>query len=250
MEAESELRRFDVDDQDDIENRWTRYVKRLGRYLTIKNINNSAAKINYLFFYGGEKLEDIYEEVKDDQDSYDQVIEKLTKHFKPETNTEMHIFQFRNMEQYDDETFDDYVARLKEKAKLCAFADINKEMCSQIIQRCKSKTVKKQALTKGNVKLEDVLKIGRVEENVKRQLKELEKAKAGGYGVSDASSSEEEGKQKDENKINLLKRKLNTNDHKSNRSTKQFTKADQRALMDAGKCFRCGEAYTQETLRY
>jgi hypothetical protein len=113
---EGNIQKFDTEFTDDIEKRWNRWKTNLNRYFAIKKIGEAAAKINHLFFLGGDGIEDIYETVADDNDSYEQVIEKIDARVRPKTNTELHIQQFRKIVQYDHETFEDFVQRLQYKA--------------------------------------------------------------------------------------------------------------------------------------
>ena len=87
----------------------------MGRYLLIKNIANDAQKKAHLFLYGGNDLEDAYEPLKDINDTYEQIIQKLTDSFNPKINVNLHVHQFREISQFDDETFDLFVNRIRDK---------------------------------------------------------------------------------------------------------------------------------------
>lgn len=69
---------FDVRDLDDIGQRWLRWSKRLGRLIRIKKIVVEDEKINYLFYFGGEGIEDAYSENAATGDKYEDIITKLT----------------------------------------------------------------------------------------------------------------------------------------------------------------------------
>ncbi len=159
-------------------------------------------KITHLFFFGGDALEDMYEENADTTDTYEKVIEKLDARLLPKTNTELHVMQFRKLAQFDDEPFDDFVQRVRDKSKICEFGSSDKkEIKSQIIQGCKSMDLKKRALERSDMTLDDLVTMGRTEESVRKHLKEMKKKNE---AISDVSSDEED---KDA-KINMLKRKL------------------------------------------
>ena len=44
---------FDINDTEDIGNRWNKWIKRLERLFTMKNDTESNVKIKKLFLYGG-----------------------------------------------------------------------------------------------------------------------------------------------------------------------------------------------------
>ena len=124
---------FDVTDLEDIGYRWTMWLKKLTRYFRYRETEYSEKKINELFLFGGNGLEEIYDQYMEDDDEYDDVIEKITDHFSPTTNIQLNRFNFHNLAQYPDETFDEFVKRVKLQAKLCNFEDHDTQCASQII---------------------------------------------------------------------------------------------------------------------
>lgn len=87
------------------------------------------------------------------------------------------MLKLRDVYQYPGETFDDFVNRLKEKAKKCAqeFSNQEEEIVTQIIHRCTSEKVKRlipEADSKNPIKLEQLIAAGKLEDAVKEQLQE------------------------------------------------------------------------------
>ena len=119
MATNYHIDQFDTDDTEDISQRWTRWSTKLNRLLAIKNVELSAMKINYLFFYGGDSLEDVYNEIKEANDTYDNIITKLTTAFNSATNLQLNIFNFRSVSQEKGEPFEEFLNKLREKAKIC-----------------------------------------------------------------------------------------------------------------------------------
>ena len=180
---------FDINDTEDIGNRWNKWIKRLERLFTMKNDTESNVKINKLFLYGGSDLEEVYEKIKANNDDYTAIAAKLKAHFNPQTNVQLHIFNFREIEQYEDEPFDDFVARLSGKANFCNFENTETEILNQIIQKCSSDDLKKKALETGNLTLKNLIELGRLQESVATQIKELSRGSTRSKDINHISSS-------------------------------------------------------------
>ncbi len=108
-------------------------------------------KKDHVFLYGGDGVEDPYESVKDNGDDFRRVIDKLTAKFTPHINKTLHIRKFKNVVQFDDEPFDIFVYRLRDKAKQCGFDNIENELQHQIIMGSKRNQVKERASHKPNL---------------------------------------------------------------------------------------------------
>jgi len=68
---------------------------------------------------------------------------------------------FRNAKQEDTETVDQFCTRLRALAATCEFADIDRELLSQIIQNCQSQELRRRALRKPDIKLNELLVLAR-----------------------------------------------------------------------------------------
>ncbi|CAF1121362.1 unnamed protein product [Brachionus calyciflorus] len=51
---------FNVDEDENMVQRWEEWVSRLERLMSIKDIVDDKRKLNYFFFFGGSELERIY----------------------------------------------------------------------------------------------------------------------------------------------------------------------------------------------
>ena len=69
-------------------------------------------------------------------DSFAQAKEKLTAYFTPRRNEEYEIFTFRQAQQEAGETLDQFHARPQQLAKNCNFQNKNREIKSDIVQKC------------------------------------------------------------------------------------------------------------------
>ena len=135
--------------------------------MTLRKKTNSSC-------LGGYQIEEVYDQYKSDEDTYDQIIKKLSDHFNPTNNVQLNSFTFHNMAQYPDECFDDFVSRIRTQGKLCGFTDCDVQCASQIIQRCSSDILKNEALCKNPpLTLTEVIALGRLKESVAYQVKKL-----------------------------------------------------------------------------
>lgn len=88
-------------------------------------------------------------------------------HFKSKFNVKLNILLFRDIYQHQGESFEEFEARLREKAKLCAFGNANSEIAIQIIHRCQSNALKRKALeSEKELSLDELIKIGKTAETV------------------------------------------------------------------------------------
>ena len=175
MAGNNVIQQFVVNYGEDTAQSWSKWLRRFNRMLEINNINVDEQKKSYLFYYGGDEIEDIYDQNKDVSDSYDDVIKKITIHFNGTSNKQLNILKFRELYQFEGEPFDEFVSRLREKAKLCSFTDPNEEIKSQIIQKCISQDVKRKALESDRLDLAKLINIGKTDESITRQLLDLSK---------------------------------------------------------------------------
>lgn len=130
-----------------------------------------------MLFFGGTGIERVYRDCKCTDDKYDDVKQKMVNHFKPKFGTKMNIRHFRDLYQFPGESFEEFIFRLKEKAKSCAFGNTeDNEIATQILHRCSSEKLKRKYLENdNNYTLEDLIKHRKLEESVNFQLQEFKK---------------------------------------------------------------------------
>ena len=99
--------------------------------------------------------------------------EVLTGHFTPKRNRGFELFQFREASQCADEDLDSFYARLQQLARNCGFDATNRdsEIKSQIIQKCNMSKLRDEGLCNPKLSLQDILKLGRIQEASKLQAK-------------------------------------------------------------------------------
>ena len=123
-----------------------------------------------LLHYAGEEVFNLGESLGIvDETSFDDTKRVLTEYFAPQRNEEYEVFVFRQAEQLADETLDKFNARLSQIARHCNFHDVDREVRSQIIQKCQSRTVRDNGLSEPSISLADLVKNGRTLEAINAQ---------------------------------------------------------------------------------
>jgi hypothetical protein len=140
-----QIRPFDPD-EDDVTQRWSRWIERFKLFLLVKKITDDTEQMNNLLYYGGEYLHLKYLPVKDGPDKFPDVIQKLTDIFNPPATAQVNIFKFNNGKQEEGELFDDFMSRLRMMADFCKFTDKEVQIKNRIIQACLSDQLRSCAL--------------------------------------------------------------------------------------------------------
>ena len=72
-----------------------------------------------------------------DETAYGVAIKQLDDHFTPQVNSAFERHLFRAMKQLSDETIDQFITRLRQKADFCEFGDrLAENIRDQVIERC------------------------------------------------------------------------------------------------------------------
>ena len=85
-----------------------------------------------------------------DNNYFDATKLKPTAYFTPRRNEEYEVFTFRQTQQISGETIDQFHARLQQMSKNCNFEEKNREIKSQIIQKCLIHTIRDKGLGEVN----------------------------------------------------------------------------------------------------
>lgn len=161
-----------------ISQNWKRWKRAFGLFITGKAVTDAQQKRALLLYCGGLDMQDIFFTLSDtgDEDNYDQALQKLDDYFSPQENVPFERHQFRQMTQGDNETVDQFVTRLREKADTCAFEEKKDDnIRDQVIDKCKSHILRKKFLEKGaTLTLEIILTVSRAYEAADRQAAMME----------------------------------------------------------------------------
>ena len=143
-----------------------------------------------LLHYAGEAVFDLSEAVGViPTDNSDATKLRLTAYFTPRRNEEYEVFTFRQTQQKSGETIDQFHARLQQMSKNCNFEDKNREIKSQIIQKCLMHTIRDKGLSEVNITLPQLLTYGRTLEATVQQAKIMSNAASNDTSVHAVSIS-------------------------------------------------------------
>ena len=105
---------------------------------------------------------------------FDKATQLLSEYFEPQKNRLNEVYKFRQAQQGDTETIDQYHTRLQTLSKNCEFSDVEFEIMVQIVIGRKSSRVRKQALRDPKYVLKDLLLEARREQISKTQAADIE----------------------------------------------------------------------------
>ncbi len=128
-----------------------------------------------LLTYVGESTNHIFDILPNTGTTYKEAIDCLTQHFVPQGNTDMAIFDFRELKQGSNETLNEYYRRLKTKAAECNFHNEEAEIKTQIIHKTRDSRLRKKALRE-TMNLKEILDYGNTLERTDEQSKRLDNA--------------------------------------------------------------------------
>ena len=155
--------------------RWTKWVRRFENLLISLREFDPAVRRGLLLTYVGESTNDIFDILPNTGTTYKEAIDCLTQHFVPQGNTDMAIFDFRELKQGSNETLNEYYRRLKTKAAQCNFHSEEAEIKTQIIHKTRDSRLRKKALRE-TMNLKEILDYGNTLERTDEQSKRLDNA--------------------------------------------------------------------------
>ena len=137
---------------------------------------DSKVKRGLLLTYVGEATNDIFDTLPETGDDYDTAVAKLTTYFEPTSNTDMAIFEFREMKQERGETLNAFYRRLKEKATRCEFHVEDHEIKTHIIHKTTDSRLRRKALRE-TMTLNELLTYGNTLEKTDIESKKIERTR-------------------------------------------------------------------------
>ena len=166
-------------DSGEIVVRWNKWTDRFRNMLLALAIDDDARCKALFLHYIGEETFDIYQTLtlptaNAGETATDVAIRALTQYFSPRRNREFEIYKFRQTKQENGEDFITFVTRLRRMASTCEFADLNREIKSQVIQGCQSSRLRRKALSDPTMTLDTVIDFARATETADAQAKGIE----------------------------------------------------------------------------
>ena len=256
--ASVQFHEFDVQNKDDRYNRWIRWITKLIRYYEHENVVEDKKKINSLFLFGGYDLEEAYKEAKSKRieenseskkakssvdtgeenkqaqgsnttETFDNVIDILTKSFNPKEKILLNRCKIRQIKQFKDEPFDEFLARVKECASQCKLENVESEIVTQVINGCQSYRLKAMAAKREDISLADLIK----EANIMEAITQMKNDEARNFDNDDNDDDDEPRSKRSVNNIQRPQKSIN-DDARSTRGEQKRT------------CIYCGGNYPHE----
>ncbi|XP_072142759.1 uncharacterized protein [Dermacentor andersoni] len=171
---------------------WTKWIERLENFVSACDITVDSRKKALLLHYVGEEVYNIFHSLPDSptqvatatsttqttqspsMPEYDAARAKLSAYFAPRVKSTFSIYKFRQAQQNVSEPLDAFYARLRQLSRHCNFENVDAEVQNQIILATTSSRLRKYAMLH-SPPLPDLLKQGRMLEDVERDVSKIEK---------------------------------------------------------------------------
>ena len=159
---------------------WKKWKRAFGLYIRSQNISDNDRKQALLLHHAGLAVQDIYYTLSKGTDkTYEESVTLLDAHFLPTANIPFERHSFRQQSQSPDESIDQFVCRLRQKASTCEFGlNEDEAIRDQIIEKCRSSALRRKLLEKEGLTLDGAVKLARAFEAVDRQTRDFEKPEA------------------------------------------------------------------------
>ena len=235
-------RPFDLSqDSTNLKERWDRWKRGFNNLMTALGIANQSQKKAILIYYAGDEFEQILDNLPNVGDTCDGAIAAFDAYVRPHTNADFMIYQFRRAVQDSQETVDQFQVRLRHLAKDCGFTDADKEIRTQIVQGCRSTSLRRKVLQEPGKTLDEILKLAKSMELSRTQAECMEKS---GNGFR-AGETVNHLKTNDSNEKHQTKKKQSAKKPKQSKKTESAKQSGQTGTVsqNPGKtrnCWFCG----------
>ena len=166
-------------DSGDVATRWKKWSGKFKNLMVALDITDDARQKALLLHYVGDETNDIFDTLTvanadSTHTAIDNAISALTDHFAPKENMEFEIYKFRQAHQQQEEDFNSFLTRLRQLSSTCHFADVDRELKTQIIQGCTSSRLRRKALSDPTMTLAKMIDMARTSEVTERQAAGME----------------------------------------------------------------------------
>ena len=108
------------------------------------------------------------------EDTFEEAVQAMTNYFTPRQNREYEIYVFRQAKQESNESISTFHTRLRQPPATCEFADVDREIKTQIVQSCSSHKLRTKVLENLSYTLTQLLDAGRAMELSQKQAANIE----------------------------------------------------------------------------
>lgn len=137
--------------------RWTKWLSRFEYLIIGLDIADTKRKRALLLHYGGEEICDLFDTFEGTGDDYETARDKFKEHFKKAQNSDIEEYKFREMSQKEEETIDQFHARLKSIAANCEFHNADTEIRRQVLRGTRSRKLRNYGLQNKQMTLAQIL---------------------------------------------------------------------------------------------
>lgn len=157
-------------DKETLGARWSSWLERFKLYIIVKELTDpEKVKAAFLLMIGPEVYE-IYRALRksDMTDTTEEIYEFLSDFLNPKRSRIATLSSFRRAGKRDEETFDEFVLRLRLLAANCDFgkASVEENIVEQFIAGCGSSDLREQLLLTSNLDLTKALQLARDTEDI------------------------------------------------------------------------------------
>ena len=234
-------------DSGNVNKKWTEWKEDFDLYLSASGVTQEQQKRGLLLHLGGKELKKVYKTLKETDDKYENIVEKLNNHFGTKKNIMYERFIFKQAKQNSEEDTATYITRLRTLAETCDFANTGEEIRDHFVSSCYSRTLKEKLLRETDLTLQKCLEIGKSKELSRKQAEEMTEKNRAATTVNRVDNknkpSHREHHRQNHEESHRPKHKeyhhhFNRPKYRQNRTSnnQQNTK----------KCYRCGDDYDRD----
>jgi len=165
-------------------NDWNRWKRDLELYFAAENVTSHAIKKAKLLFYGGREIIDLFDSLTvsavlpQGENVYTQAVRVLTEQINPTHNDLYERCMLRRLKQTKDESFAQFITRVRQQAKKCNLVaetlTADNYILEQVVDGCFSDEIRKELMKKGLQDLAEAEKQANAIEAINAQCKAVQ----------------------------------------------------------------------------
>lgn len=163
------------EDQHTLDQRWTKWRKKLDYFILASGITQDVQKRATLLHMAGERVQQVFETLGDTGTSFQHACDVLDAYFKPKKNVTFERYKFKQLTQERGETTAMYITRMRQAVGSCEYSNVEEEIRDHFIASGFSLKLKRRLLTEQNLTLEKLLELARAMENSQTQANIMSK---------------------------------------------------------------------------
>ncbi|CAK8692680.1 uncharacterized protein LOC143462177 [Clavelina lepadiformis] len=165
------LKVFDLQgDPHSLSQRWRKWTRSFNLYVNGIGVTDDVQKRSLLLHTAGEEVQELYYSLVNEQNAiiqtFEETVNVLNEQFIPTANVPFERHVFHQLVQNSNETVDQYVCRLRQRAATCEFQNADERIRDQVVDKCYSRELQRKFLEQQTLTLVDVLRIAKAHEAV------------------------------------------------------------------------------------